>query len=198
VSVLNVAALLERSRGGGPGLRAVVWLQGCPRLPRCPGCFNRAMQDTERTVALLAPRSLAARLLAGPGLDGITLSGGEPFHQAAAAAELAAAVRARGLTVVTFSGHTLEELLRAARPEWLALLRETDLLVDGGYDETRPCREPLRASANQRLWFLSGRIRAADLEPADAVEVVIEPGGAASLSGAPAELGALRAALDDR
>lgn len=90
-----------------------------------------------------------------PLLAGMTFSGGEPFLQAAALAELARAVHAAGGTVVTYTGYTFEQLCRigeSGHEAVIRLLEETDLLVDGPYIESlRDMELPFRGSANQRL-----------------------------------------------
>ncbi len=92
------------------------------------------------------------------GLEGITLLGGEPFAQASAAAAIARAAWDMGLTVLVFSGYTLEQLQAMAEPAVQELLRYTDMLVDGPYDRNQPeTRRRWIGSANQRLYFLSGR-----------------------------------------
>ena len=93
-----------------------------------------------------------ARLTANPLLDGLSLSGGEPFCQAAALAPLAAAARARGYHVMAWTGCTLEALLRAGRPDWEALLRALDVLVDGPFIQARRSLAlAWRGSDNQRV-----------------------------------------------
>jgi anaerobic ribonucleoside-triphosphate reductase activating protein len=93
-------------------------------------------------------------------IEGVTLQGGEPFEQAAPLAEVARAVRALGLSVMAFSGYTLEELRAARDPGVAALLGETDLLVDGRFDRERPERERRWVgSSNQRFHFLTDRYR---------------------------------------
>ena len=82
---LNVADIQLRSRVNGPGLRSVIWVQGCTR--GCPGCFNPHTHPHDPR-HLLDPEALAQRLMRVPDTDGITLSGGEPFEQAAACAVL--------------------------------------------------------------------------------------------------------------
>lgn len=133
--MLRVATISEDTEAEGPGRRWALWLQGCPI--RCPGCCNPEMFD-ERAGAAWSIEDLAARLeaAAGRGVEGISLLGGEPFAQAAGAAALARAAKARGLTVMVFSGYTLAEL--AQRAEAGPLLALTDLLVDGPYDRARP------------------------------------------------------------
>ena len=153
---LRVHRILDYTRAEGPGPRAALWVQGCSI--RCPGCFNpttwnpRAGEET--TVEEVARRLLAR----AHDIQGITLLGGEPFDQAAPLAELAKVARGRGLSVMTFTGHRLEDLRDARFPPWEALLAATDLLVDGPYDATQPDHtRPWVGSVNQRFHALSNR-----------------------------------------
>jgi anaerobic ribonucleoside-triphosphate reductase activating protein len=96
---------------------------------------------------------LLARIDANPLLSGVTLTGGEPFEQAAALLPLAREVRRRGLSLWAYSGYLYEQLL-AGQPTAAAaeLLRECDVLVDGPYIEAeRSLGLKWRGSANQRL-----------------------------------------------
>lgn len=148
---VNMAAFLQRSEANGPGLRAVVWVQGCPF--RCEGCANPDFLDfTPRE--LVPARELARRILGIEGIDGVTFTGGEPFAQALALAEVAHRVRNAGLTVATYTGYTYEQL-RAGNSDWAALLQETDLLIDGPYVDTLAGDVRWRGSTNQRLIHLS-------------------------------------------
>ncbi len=97
------------------------------------------------------------------GIEGISLLGGEPTAQAPGAARLAGRARALGLSVMVYSGFTLEELVGRDDLATRDLLAATDLLVDGPYLRDRP--ETTRrwvGSTNQRLHFLSDRYRADD------------------------------------
>ena len=170
---LRLGAFEFRSRVNGPGVRAVIWTQGCPR--RCPGCCNPEFQDPTGG-AQIAIQDLLVQIEAAAPVHGITLSGGEPFEQPVALAELCRQVHQSGLTVVCFTGHTLEDLRQARSPEWQALLAEIDLLIAGPYLREQPCEEPLRASANQRVHFLTGRIAPEELEGLPRAEVTIRDG----------------------
>jgi len=131
-------------------------VQGCPR--RCPGCFNPdTLPFVDRKWTSID--DLENQILAIKGIDGVTFSGGEPFAQAAALAELAKRLQERGLTVVCYTGYTIEQLWAGNRKDWNALLSEVDLLIDGPFIQSERCHEPYRGSANQKLYFLSGRIR---------------------------------------
>ncbi len=144
---MRIAGTLEDSITDGPGLRFVVFTQGCPH--RCPGCHNPETQPLTGGREL-APEALAAGFGQNPLTAGLTLSGGEPFLQAEACAKLAAAAHAVGWTVWTYSGYPYEEIL--ARADFRALLEETDVLVDGPFLASQKRYDLLfRGSANQRL-----------------------------------------------
>ena len=91
--LLNIADIRHRSEVNGPGLRSVVWVQGCSR--RCLGCINPHTHAHE-PVKLLDPQYLARKLVDITDTVGITLSGGEPFEQARGCAILAETVKAAG------------------------------------------------------------------------------------------------------
>ncbi len=172
----------------GPGRRFTVWVQGCPLS--CPGCFNPDLQPFLPR-RLVAPEDLAREAEEALPWEGVTLSGGEPFAQAAALARFLRVLRGRlgrRLSVLAFSGHPWAEL-RAGPEEWQDLLGCLDLLVDGPYHAASGPALPLRASANQTLVPLSaaGRILAREVEASDpsAFQVVIDEAGELILTGFP-------------
>jgi anaerobic ribonucleoside-triphosphate reductase activating protein len=160
---LQLAQAVPCTEAEGPGRRFALWFQGCPL--RCPGCCNPAMLPFEGGQAVgvgtLVEEIHDARERSA--IEGITLLGGEPMAHASGAAVLAGAVRRLGLSVMVFSGYTLEEIRRRGDPDELALLSLTDLLVDGPYRRDLPeTRRRWIGSANQRVHFLSGRYCADD------------------------------------
>jgi len=158
--LLNVAAWLPRSRANGPGTRMVLWLQGCPF--RCPQCQNPDYLQFKLNQVLTVDRvwQVFDQL---PALHGISFSGGEPFAQAIALADLASRVRAAGKTVVCWSGYRLEHLRSGHVKGAAQLLEHVDLLIDGLFVRDLAGNFVLRGSQNQQLHFLSGRITEADL-----------------------------------
>lgn len=144
---LRIAGSARESIVDGEGLRYALFTQGCPH--RCPGCHNPQTHPFAGGQELPV-QQLWQDIRKNPLLDGITLSGGEPFCQALAAAELAALAQGAGLNVWVYTGYTLEELLQSAPAR--ALLRCTDVLVDGRFDQgLRTLELPFRGSRNQRL-----------------------------------------------
>lgn len=152
---LNVAGIARGSRVNGPGLRAVVWVQGC--TIGCAGCFN-PQTHPHAARQLLESAALARELCALPSLDGVTLSGGEPFEQAAACARFAEEVGAHGLSLMVFTGYPYKLLAGSPFPEVQRLLQAIDLLVAGPYIAARAIApRDFRASSNQELRVLSAR-----------------------------------------
>jgi anaerobic ribonucleoside-triphosphate reductase activating protein len=173
----RVHATEPRSRANGPGVRFVVWMQGCTL--GCPGCFNPGTHASDAG-ALRDVDGLLAEIAAA-GADGLTLSGGEPFEQPEAALALLQGARRLGLSTLAFSGFTIDEL--RARPLGPALLDHLDVLIDGRYRSGERLGVGLRGSANQRIHVLTDRHRLADIEATPVAEVRIGPDGTVVLTG---------------
>ncbi len=192
---MRVHAVEPRSRANGPGARFVVWLQGCTL--GCPGCFNPATHDPA-PASLAAPpagashlwpsggrevpiEELAAQLAATPGIEGLSLSGGEPLQQPDAVAALLDAARALGLSTLAFSGYTEDEI--RALPGGPEVLARLDVLIDGRYVAGERLATGLRGSRNQRIRLLTSRYRLADVEATPVAEIRIGPAGDVVLTG---------------
>ncbi|WP_428264981.1 4Fe-4S single cluster domain-containing protein [Haliangium sp.] len=178
---IHVHAIERRSRANGPGARYVVWFQGCSL--GCPGCFNPGTHDPggggdSRTVADVVADIVAQ----GDAIEGVTLSGGEPFEQPQAALELVRAVRSRSaLSILIFSGYAIDEL--RAMPLGPDILAHIDVLVDGRFQAPQRLGRGLRGSTNQRIHLLSDRYRQADVEATPEAEIRIEADGRIVLTG---------------
>lgn len=178
-----MAAFLAKSEVNGPGLRAVVWVQGCPR--RCAGCFNQDMLEF-RDNKIISVDQLADRILAIQGLAGVSFSGGEPFAQALPLAQLAETLIQQGLNIVIFTGYTYNELKAGTDPAWHRLLAAADMLVAGPFMQAQPTQEYLLGSANQEVVFLTDKL---ETHPAigkpreTTIEVTIDTTGNISMTG---------------
>ncbi len=151
---VNVAHMVERCHVLGPGERFVIWGQGCPL--RCPGCHNpQYLPFVDATWMTI--ENLERRILATTGIEGVTFVGGEPFAQAQSLAVLAQRVRRAGLSVMTYSGFTVEQLISGVEPYAMWLMYSTDLLMDGPYRRNLSTQRPWRGSDNQRLLALTSR-----------------------------------------
>lgn len=164
---LQLFGTVEESFVDGPGIRYVIFTQGCPH--NCPGCHNPGSHSGDGG----KPSSTAEqwkKITAQPHLDGITFSGGEPFLWAEELAEIGKAARSRGLTVMTYTGYTYEHLLERAKsdPAVHALLSCTNYLVDGPFIlAERDLSLKYRGSRNQRILDITCYPNSADAAQAD-------------------------------
>ncbi|MDF9825313.1 anaerobic ribonucleoside-triphosphate reductase activating protein [Breznakia sp. PF5-3] len=131
----------------GPGLRVVLWTQGCPH--QCKGCHNPETWDMEKgflkDVDEIIDAIKASRLQ-----KGLTISGGEPFLQPKPLIEIAKAVKQLGMNIWIYSGYTYEEII--ADQDKRALLEQVDVLVDGKFiEELKSYKLLFKGSSNQRI-----------------------------------------------
>lgn len=168
------------SRANGPGLRSVLWLQGCTL--DCPGCFNPQTHAVEAgTPATLA--EIFGRIAAQKArIEGITISGGEPLLQVAALLNLLQMVKRRStLSVIVFTGFSWEEVRRL--PQADLLLACIDVLLAGRYQADRRIASGLLGSSNKSVHFITQRYSQRDLDCVPPAEVFIDPAGEMRFSG---------------
>src|SRR5262249_397688 len=156
---LQIAQIVACTEAEGPGRRFALWFQGCPL--RCPGCCNPEMLPFAGG-RLVPPAEVVAQLRQVD-VEGITLLGGEPMAHPTGAAALARAAHELGLSVMVFSGYTLEEIHALPDADAGELLAHTDILIDGPYlREVPELQRRWIGSSNQRIHFLTDRYRADD------------------------------------
>ena len=148
---IRIAGIVDDSIVDGPGFRLAVFTQGCPH--DCPGCHNPDTHPFDGGKPDTTER-IISQMLQNPLLDGVTFTGGDPFCQSAACAEIAEAAKKHGLNVWAYSGWTYEQLTEKAKtePDVARLLNTTDILVDGPFIlKQRTLELRFRGSKNQRL-----------------------------------------------
>ena len=192
-----IHGFVAHSQVNGPGVRAVVYVQGCNL--GCANCWNpathafvgrpRGVQDVADQVAA-AHRTYA--------LEGVTFSGGEPMQQALDLLDVVRLLkRARPeLSMGMYSGYTereldsgrfwtLYELTQEARSRcWADIKRHLDFAVLGRFVAARPSTFPLRTSSNQVLRLFGNRYREEHFKPLE-FEVHIEAQGLVQITGFP-------------
>ncbi|MFZ5753980.1 MAG: anaerobic ribonucleoside-triphosphate reductase activating protein [Bacillota bacterium] len=147
---MRLSGIISESVVDGPGVRFVVFTQGCPH--HCPGCHNPETWDPSGGKEMTLKEILKLIKKKLKNIRGITLSGGDPFLQAAEMAALAREAKKLGLDVVTYTGYTYEELLAIDGPGFKELLEVTDILVDGPFlIQYRDIGLAFRGSSNQRV-----------------------------------------------
>jgi anaerobic ribonucleoside-triphosphate reductase activating protein len=148
---MRIAGTVRESVVDGPGLRFVVFAQGCRH--GCDGCHNPDSWDPAGGT-LVKTQDLLEQIKNTKLIKGVTFSGGEPFLQAAQMAWLGREVKKLGLDVITFTGYTWEALLSLAEEDQAVheLLLASDYIVDGPFIlEERDLEIPFRGSRNQRV-----------------------------------------------
>jgi len=142
------------TRALGPGLRYVIWVQGCPFS--CPGCITPEGREIEAKL-MTTSESVAEDILSRPYIVGLTVSGGEPFLQSASLSDLIRRIRTvrPNFNVIIFTGYRLEHLTWHDAEDLLSL---ADVVIDGQYREDLDDGIGLRGSSNQRILFLSDRL----------------------------------------
>jgi len=182
---LNIANMVAKTNALGPGLRAVIWVQGCKL--RCPGCIAPGWLPFEPALQL-TPQEVVDQLVSDDNdISGLTFSGGEPMEQAEALAEVAHLARERNnLDIICFSGYRYQTLrYRPPNPAVARLLSYVDVLIEGPYIQRLNDSRGLRGSSNQRIIHLTDRLKHIPLEDQTRqVELKIEE-GALTLVGIP-------------
>jgi anaerobic ribonucleoside-triphosphate reductase activating protein len=180
---LNIMGYVSESEVNGPGRRAVIWLQGC--LRHCPGCFNPDSWSFEinKPVSIA---SLARFILDNPRNEGVTFSGGEPFWQATALAQLANLVKSAGLNVMSFTGFTLAQLRSKNAPAGAQeLLSQLDILVDGPFIQELAINSPYSpvSSLNQKIHVFNPALQNQINWSSDQMEIHILKDGSRIVTG---------------
>jgi anaerobic ribonucleoside-triphosphate reductase activating protein len=153
--ILRVHHCLPRVTTLGPCCRFAIWVQGCHR--HCPGCLAPETWafDGGSEVDVL---TIADTIIASVDIEGLTISGGEPFGQAPALVVLIDAVKSkRNIGVILYTGYRIEELQVNEESGIPELLSRIDLLIDGPYERVMDDGRSLRGSSNQRVLALTPR-----------------------------------------
>ncbi len=146
--MLDLSGIVSDSIVDGPGIRTTIFSQGCPH--HCPGCHNPETWDFG--CGTQVPEEAVVDIVKhNPLCRGVTFSGGEPFAQAAAFAELAVLLKQAGYEVASYSGYTFEDLLEGSEDQ-KRLLETIDILIDGPFlMEQKSLEISFRGSRNQRI-----------------------------------------------
>ncbi len=149
--MIRIAGLIEESIVDGPGIRFVVFAQGC--VHKCPGCHNPHTHNTKGGYDI-AIEDIVMQIRQNPLIDGVTFSGGEPFLQAGQFFKLAKRLKQFNYNILAYSGYTFEQLLEQAEinEDVKNLLNILDILIDGLFKRDKmDYALKFRGSSNQRI-----------------------------------------------
>ncbi len=177
---LKLHSQLNLSYSNGPGARFVLWVQGCSL--GCPGCFNPETHDFDRGELVAVQDLVGKALKLKTKIEGITISGGEPFQQPEALFEFLKEFKERSdLSVLVFSGFTLSEI--EEQPSLKRSLPYIDVLIAGRYAANLVESNKWLGSANQQQHLLTDRYTQEDLQSVPKTEVQISSDGEIRKSG---------------
>lgn len=155
---IRLAGIVNDSIVDGPGLRYVVFFQGCSH--HCKGCHNEQSWDFHGG-KLTPVMKIIRDIKENPLLTGVTFSGGDPFDNPNDALVLVTAIKnyLPHLDIWMYTGYRYEELQKTSSgDEWKvswqrkALAEQADIIVDGPYVQARRDLTLLfRGSSNQRI-----------------------------------------------
>ena len=180
--MLNLYKIIPLTEVEGPNKRFCLWVQGCKK--HCVGCWAKETWKfgvgTDYSV-----EKLTELITNQKEIEGVTFLGGEPFEQAEPLSRFAQNVKKLGLSVVCFTGYTIEELRAKNSQAVNKLLENIDLLVDGGFEKDNfDLSRPWVGSSNQRYIFLTDFYSPEEIKKyKNKVEVRISEGGTLETNG---------------
>lgn len=180
--MLNLYKIIPLTEVEGPNKRFCLWVQGCKK--HCLGCW--AKETWEFGVGTdFSVEELTELITNQKEIEGVTFLGGEPFEQAEPLSRIAQNVKKLGLSVVCFTGYTIEELRAKNSQAVNKLLENVDLLVDGGFEKDNfDLSRPWVGSSNQRYIFLTDFYSPEEIKKyKNKVEVRISEGGKLEING---------------
>ncbi|MBQ8749926.1 MAG: anaerobic ribonucleoside-triphosphate reductase activating protein [Clostridia bacterium] len=149
MSKIRIAGIESESITDGPGLRFVVFTQGCPH--KCEGCHNPKTHDVNGGYEI-DTIELVNMIYDNPLLSGVTISGGEPLLQADKLIDFAINVKQKKLDIALYTGYTFEEIIKRNNKHVIELLSMVDVLIDGKFElEKRSLDLKFKGSSNQRI-----------------------------------------------
>jgi len=175
---LQLHSRLSTSRANGPGRRSVIWVQGCTLA--CANCFNPLTHDANDQVESVSVQELVDWVISND-VDGLTISGGEPFQQSEGVLELSRLVRIAGLNVVILTGFTKAQVLSRFCEE--VLRASVDVVIAGPYVESRHLAHALRGSTNKDYLIFSDVFETSDFDGLPESEIVINSEGSIVVTG---------------
>lgn len=143
----------------GPGTRYCLWVSGCNR--NCKGCVSPESHDMYKG-RKYSVQSLAWQIISSikiTNVEGLTISGGEPFLQAEALSQLVMMIKKHcpDIGVIVYTGYFYEQLSDLSYGK--ELLELCDLIIDGPYIQELDDGKALRGSSNQRVISITSRYK---------------------------------------
>jgi anaerobic ribonucleoside-triphosphate reductase activating protein len=174
---MKIHGITTYSQVNGPGVRTVIHFQGCKF--QCPGCFNPETHSLAGGAEMTLEQVLDK---IPPDIEGVTISGGEPFLQQEALLKLVTILQELNYSVVIFSGFYRSEIegLKLGKQ----ILSHIDVLIDGRFEENMVSSQGMHGSDNQNIHLFSDRYKVEDFEKRE-VELSFDVSGSTRITGFP-------------
>lgn len=178
--ILNLHSIIWHSKANGPGNRIAIWFQGCSI--HCPGCFNPLTHDFKPNT-IIPIEHLAEKIIKNSEqVQGITISGGEPFDQQESLFSLVSSVKDKTkLSIIILSGYTYQELEK--KTHFSEIIKKTDVLIAGPYHKEKKTATHLAGSSNKTFHFFSDKYSLEIFENLPTAEIKINTSGDITISG---------------
>ncbi len=145
---INVSGFNKNSITDGPGIRFVIYTQGC--IHNCAGCHN-PQTHSFGTGEDYTVTQIMEMIQKDPLVKGVTFSGGDPFCQPKPLAVLAKELKRNGYEKCAFTGYLFEQLISDKNDDKYKLLANIDILIDGPFIESQKSLDlRFKGSRNQR------------------------------------------------
>ncbi|MBE7706420.1 MAG: anaerobic ribonucleoside-triphosphate reductase activating protein [Cyanobacteria bacterium SIG30] len=179
---MRIYQIIEKTSVEGPGIRFCIWAQGCSR--HCEGCFAKETWNHSGGIEY-SVEEIFEKIKNTKEIEGVTFLGGEPFEQAKDFALLAKKIKSLGLSVLCFTGFTIEELKKSNNKHIKDFLDNIDLLIDSPFEQDKISLDmPWIGSSNQRYIFLTDKYNMDEIKKyKNKVEVRIQKNGAFIING---------------
>jgi anaerobic ribonucleoside-triphosphate reductase activating protein len=174
---LRVNYILPKSSANGPGIRFTIWVQGCSI--HCDGCINKDTWDPAAGKDMPIDEILA-QIEATAGLNGVTITGGEPLDQFGSVFELCKRISKKNLTIFLTTGYTGDQLIAMGYDDILSYL---DIICLGPFEKDKVCRGEWKGSSNQHVVFLTDIGKQQGQMPKILKEIFIAPNGSSLQTG---------------
>ena len=160
------------SRVNGPGKRFTLWTQGCSK--GCVNCFNPETWNNKNNIILSSNEIF--ELIKEEEIDGVTITGGDPFEQEEELLDLLILISNLSLSkgVIVFTGFTYDEIRENKIRE--KCCDYIDVLIDGRYEDHNRVTDCFKGSSNQNIIYFSSKIKEEELIMDQEVEVSLSDG----------------------
>jgi len=149
---IRIHDIFEESRANGPGIRFVIFFQGC--LFKCEGCINPLTHDPDAGYTTTIKALLEMIKEKKDTIEGVTITGGEPFLQSKALYDLVLRIKKLGLNIIISTGYEFEELKEKVEL-FNSIARQCDIIISGRFHHEELLNKGLIGSANKEILFIT-------------------------------------------